>query len=81
MFRTRMVKDHMNNKCDSHIPVLVHVLCTIKAQVSSSPDACPMVHKLKENLPLSASAGKFAIFCVSFCQGKQLLYNDIQTKR
>ena len=27
------------------IPAFVHILCTVKAQVSSSPDAYPMVHK------------------------------------
>ena len=40
-----MVKVHMNNKGDVYIPVCVHALCTVQAQVSSPPDASPVDHK------------------------------------
>ena len=52
----------------NNIPVFVHVLCTVKAQVSSSPDAGPMVHKNEKQTChcLSASAGKFCNFLRQF---------------
>ena len=66
-----MVKVHMNNKLDSYIPVFVHVLCTVKVQVSSSPDTCPMVHRNEKQTChcLSASAGvSFAISASVFAK-------------